>query len=301
MSASVSGHLHASQGSQWTEVDALISASAAIVDTLDESYRRIGGAAALVGSSIVGDGMLTDSYTYSNFGVLDTRHSTMQTSDTGEYNVQVLNVQNATYSMTVQEYLDGQYTKAGDEFSAAVDTYIDAASIFARAVKINELATAASTSGDIQDARALQDYITTNNILLTNSDITTFNTSVGDVEEAVQLYSAVAIMKEDTSTVAAIQQDADAAGRDYIYANDAIFYTSNNNLQWGFTGPDGNTAYNYTRSVDMGAWLLTNQSTLRNAGNNSDFYTSGPTQNDCFFATSAQQSDANHECYTGSP
>ena len=296
VSASVSGHLHANQ---WNEVDALISASNDIVNTLDDSYRRIAGAASLVGTSIVGDDMMTMSYTYSNFGVIDTRHSTMQSGDTGEYNTQILNVQNASYSMTVQEYLDGQYTKAGDEFNAAVDTFVDAASIFARAVKINELAVAAQTSGNTQDARALQDYINANNVLLTNSDITSYNNAMGSIEDTVQLYSAVAILKDDSTTVAQIQSDADAAGRDYIYADDAIYDDQTEHLNIGFTGPSGETQYDMVRSVNMSAYVTVNHSTLRNSATGTDFYESGPTRNDCFFATAAELADPTNACYNG--
>lgn len=293
VSASVSGHLHASQ---WSEVDALINSSQDVVDILDEGYRRIAGASALVGTNIVDDGVLTATYSYSNFGVIDYRQTLMDSTTTGTYNSNLTAVQNATYSMSVQEYLDGQYTKSQDEFNAAIDTYIDAASVFAKAVKVNELAAAAAASNNIQDARALQDYITNNSLSVTSTMMNDYNNSLGGVEGAVQLYSAIAILKEDSTTVASIQSDADAAGRDYIYANDAI-YTASNNLEWGFTGPDGDTAYNYTRQVDMSAYVTNNQSTIRNAGTSDNFYTDGPTQNSCFFATPEEKADPADPCY----
>ena len=78
--------------------------------------------------------------------------------------------------MTVQEYIDGQYIDGQEAFNAAIDTYIDAASVFAKAVRVNELATAAVTSGNVQDARALQDYINANNSAASQTQcITTYN------------------------------------------------------------------------------------------------------------------------------
>ena len=298
VSVSVSGHLHASQ---WSEVDGLIGASQDVVDILNEGYRRIGGAAALVGTNIVGDDMLTASYQYSNFGVLDTRQTLMDTATLGAYNNAISSVSNATYSMSVQEYLDGQYIKSQAEFDAAIDTYVAAASVFAKAVMVNNLASAAATSDNIQDARALQDYISDNNLGITTGMQSTYNNSIGDVEDAVQLYSAVAILKEDSTTVASIQGEADAAGRDYIYANDAIYDGQAAALQIGFTGPSGQTQYDMTRSVDMSAYVTVNSSTIRNAALGEDFFENGPTRNDCFFATSAQQSDPSDACYIGSP
>lgn len=283
--------------SQWTEIDNLITRSQDVVDILDEGYRRIGGASALVGTNIVADNMLTGTFSYSNFGVLDYRQTLMDSTTTGNYNVELSNVADAAYSMTVQEYIDGQYIDGQEAFNAAIDTYIDAASVFAKAVRVNELATAAVTSGNVQDARALQDYINANNLMLTNSMIDTYNTSIGSVEDTVQFYSAVAILKDDATSIAAIQSDADAAGRDYIYANDAI-YTSGNELQWGFTGPDGDTAYNFTRTVDMSPYVTTNLSTIRTAGRDDEFYTSGPTDaNTCYFATPEQKADPADPCY----
>ena len=296
VSVSVSGHLRASQ---WSEVDALIGASQDVVDILDEGYRRIAGAAALVGTSIVGDQMLTYSYQYSNFGVLDTRQTMMDTATLGAYNNAMSSVANATYTMSVQEYLDGQYIKSQDEFDAAIDTYVAAASVFAKAVMVNNLASAAATSDNIQDARALQDYISDNNLGITSGMQSTYNNSIGDVEDAVQLYSAVAILKDDSTTVASIQGEANAAGRDYIYANDAIYSGQAKALQIGFTGPSGQTQYDMTRSVDMSAYVTVNSSTIRNAAVGEDFYEDGPTRNSCFFATSAQQADPSNACYTG--
>jgi hypothetical protein len=156
---------------------------------------------------------------------------------------------------------------------------------------------AAEASGNVQDARALQDYIVANNVLLTNADITSYNNSMDGVEDTVQFYSAVAILKDDTTTVASIQSDADAAGRDYIYANDAIYDDLNSTLQWGFTGPSGQTQYDMIHSVDMSSYVTSNYSTIRNAGNSSDFYQNGPTQNECFFATPAEKADPAHPCY----
>ena len=297
MSVSVSGHLHAQ--SQWSEVDTLIGASQDVVDILDEGYRRIAGAGALVGTSIVGDNMMTGSFSYSNFGIIDYRRTMMDSTTINAYNNAMLSVENSTYSMSVQEYLDGQYTKTQGEFDAAIDTYVAAATVFAKAVRVNELAYAASQSDNVQDARAIQDYITDNTLAITGTMQTNYNDSISDVEDAVQLYSAVAILKEDSTTVASIQSDADTVGRDYIYANDAIYDGQAETLNIGFTGPSGQNQYNMTRSVDMSAYVTNNLSTIRGEGNTDDFYNDGPTRNTCFFATAAQQADPSDACYTG--
>lgn len=293
VSVSVSGHLQA----QWSEVDTLITNSQGVVDILDEGYRRIAGAGALVGTNIVGDDMLTGSFQYSNFGVIDTRQTLMDQNTLVLYNSAMNSVAGASYSMSVQEYLDGQYIKSQDEFDAAIDTYVAAASVFAKAVMVNNLASAASASENIQDARALQDYITDNSLSLSTNMQTAYNNSIDEVEDAVQLYSAVAILKDDTSSVASIQSDADAASRDYIYANDAIYDGQAMTLQVGFTGPSGQTQYDMARSVDMSTYVTNNLSTIRNAGTSDDFYQDGPTQNSCFFATSTDEQDPSNACY----
>jgi hypothetical protein len=293
VSVSASAHLQA----QWSEVDTLITNSQGVVDILDEGYRRIAGAGALVGTNIVGDAMLTGTFQYSNFGVVDYRQTLMDQNTLVLYNSALNSVAGASYSMSVQEYLDGQYIKSQDEFDAAIDTYVAAASVFAKAVMVNNLASAASASENIQDARALQDYITDNSLSLSTNMQTAYNNSIDEVEDAVQLYSAVAILKDDTTTVASIQSDADAASRDYIYANDAIYDGQAMTLQVGFTGPSGQTQYDMTRSVDMSTYVTNNLSTIRNAGTSDDFYQDGPTQNSCFFATSTDEQDPSNACY----
>jgi hypothetical protein len=293
VSVSASAHLQA----QWSEVDGLITHSQEVVDILDEGYRRISGAGALVGTNIVGDAMLTSTFEYSNFGVIDYRQTLMDQNTLVLYNSAMNSVAGASYSMSVQEYLDGQYIKSQDEFDAAIDTYVAAASVFAKAVMVNNLASAASASENIQDARALQDYITDNSLSLSTNMQTAYNNSIDEVEDAVQLYSAVAILKDDTTSVASIQSDADAASRDYIYANDAVYDGQAMTLQVGFTGPSGQTQYDMTRSVDMSAYVTNNWSTIRNAGTSDDFYQDGPTQNSCFFATSTDEQDPSNACY----
>ena len=298
VSVSVSGHL---QAQTWSEVDTLINKSQGVVDILDEGYRRIAGAGALVGTSIVGDDMLTGTFSYSNYGVIDYRQTLMTSTVINDYNSAMTAVENSSYTMSVQEYLDGQYIQSQEEFDAAIDTYVAAASVFAKAVMVNNLASAAETSGSIQDARALQDYITDNTLGLTTSMQTDYNNSIGEVEDAVQLYSAVSILKDDTTSVASIQSGADAAGRDYIYANDAIYDGQAETLAWGFTGPSEQTQYDITTTVDLSDFVTYNLSTIRGEGNTDDFYQDGPTQNSCFFATSDQQSDPSDACYVPAP
>ena len=289
VSASASGHLQA----QWSEVDTLITKSQGVVDILDEGYERIAGASALVGTSIVGDGMMTAN--------LNGDQTLMTSSALGDYNNAMTSVSNATYSVSVQDYLDGQYTATQAEFDAAVDTYVAAASVFAKAVMVNNLASAASASENIQDARALQDYISDNNLGITGIMQSDYNNSIDEVEDAVQLYSAVAILKDDTTTVASLQTDADNASRDYMYADDAVYDDQAETLEWGYTGPSAETQYNITTSVDMSAYVTNSISALETAASTDDFYNDGPTQNACFFATSAQQSDPSDACYNGSP
>ena len=289
VSASASGHLQA----QWSEVDTLITKSQGVVDILDEGYERIAGASALVGTSIVGDGMMTAN--------LNGDQTLMTSSALGDYNNAMTSVSNATYSVSVQDYLDGQYTATQAEFDAAVDTYVAAASVFAKSVMVNNLASAASASENIQDARALQDYISDNNLGITGIMQSDYNNSIDEVEDAVQLYSAVAILKDDTTTVASLQTDADNASRDYMYADDAVYDDQAETLEWGYTGPSAETQYNITTSVDMSAYVTNSISALETAASTDDFYNDGPTQNACFFATSAQQSDPLDACYNGSP
>ena len=297
VSVSVSGHL---QAQTWSEVDTLIGASQEVVDILDEGYRRVAGAGALVGTNIVGDDMLTGTFSYSNFGVIDYRQTLMTTSVLGDYNTAMASVSNASYTMSVQEYLDGQYITTQAEFDAAIDTYVAAASVFAKSVMVNNLASAASASENIQDARALQDYISDNNLGITGIMQSDYNNSIDEVEDAVQLYSAVAILKDDTTTVASLQTDADNASRDYMYADDAVYDDQAETLEWGYTGPSAETQYNITTSVDMSAYVTNSISALETAASTDDFYNDGPTQNACFFATSAQQSDPLDACYNGS-
>ena len=121
---------------QWNSFDDLVNASGSIAQTLNVGIRRIGGAgdSAAVGGIAADDGFLQPVY--------------MSEAQKNAYNVAVGDVQVDIFNKTAQEYLAEQSILAQDNFSAAVDAFVNAASPFIQATYVNALAAQVQASGD---------------------------------------------------------------------------------------------------------------------------------------------------------
>lgn len=255
---------------QWTSIDNLVTASDDIRATFDAGLKRVGG---VMSYAPVG-GISQDGY-------LTTVHMDQAKADA--YNNAVMEVQNDTFmQMDAEQYMANQQVTASDAFSAAVDNYVAASYIFIEATAVNNLAHDAQMSGDVAQAQAVQAYVTDNNVLITSQNVTDYNDALDTVELAGEVWATVEAVYADAQAVQGLQQMAIDNGFDFVDASDMFldrfqtgtevavveFLDGANNIHW--------------LTIDVSANLKTIQE-MNNAGSSSDFYTTGPTQDECFF------------------
>ena len=279
---------------QWSSVDNLVSASESIKTTFNAGIRRTAGVGvyAQVGG-IAGDGLMTPVH--------------MSYAQKDAYNSAIGEVQNDIFQKTAEEYLAEQSELAQGNFNAAVDAFVDAASVFVQATYVNALSAQVQASGDAVEGQALQAYVTDNNVLITTANVDIYNEALDTVELAAETWATVEAVYQDPQRVAGLQQMADNNGVDFLNANDLFL----DRFELG----NQNAIVEFTHDPNMTLWLATAVDTnlktvseIIDAGATDAFYTQGPTQNEevmcAYLGISANQSDPDLPCYvenTGAP
>ena len=272
---------------QWNSVDSLVNASESIKTTLNVGIRRIGGAGdvAAVGGIAQDDGFLQPVY--------------MTEAQKNAYNVAVGDVTIDVFNKTAEEYLAEQSILAQENFSAAVDAFVDAASPFIQATYVNALAAQVQTSGDAIQGQQLQSYLQNNNVLITSQNVTDYNSSLDTVELAAEIWGTVEAVYQDPTRVQNLQATADTANMDFLNADDLFLDR--------FSEVNESAAIVFTSGVNQGSVLfvdvasnLMTTAEIIDAGQISDFYTTGPTQDEqvlCEFTGTWQSNDSTMPCY----
>lgn len=273
---------------QWNSVDNLVIASESIKTTLNAGIRRIAGVEeyALVGGIAV-DGVMTPVQ--------------MTYQQAADYNTAIGEVQVDIFQKTAAEYLAEQSTLAQSNFNAAVDQFINAASPFIQATYVNALAAQVQTSGDAVQGQALQSYVTSNNLLITNNVVDEYNASLDSVELAAETWATVEAVYQDPNRVQGLQDAADALSYDFLNAGDLFldrFSEVNHSAAIVFSSGVIESSILF---VDVQSNLKT-VSEIIDAGTTASFYTTSPTQDTgtlCSFTNAWQIDDPNLPCYEG--
>ena len=265
---SVSGQTLA-EAQSWTTIDNLVNASGNIVTTFDGGIKAISGSLEYAPQG----GIMQD-------GSLTTWH--MKQEDALAYNTAVQDVQADNYSLSAAEYLAEQATQAQGNLDAAVGQYVNAASIFIEATRVAEMAQDAQLSGDATQAEAVQTYVNTNNVLITEQNVTEYNEALDTVELAAETWATIEAVYQNGNAVQELQAQADQFGVDFANANDMYldrFNMVNQSAVVDFSNASGQIAM---AVIDVSLNLKTIEE-MNTTGAQGGFYTTGPTANPCFF------------------
>lgn len=283
---------------QWTSVDNLVAASGSIATTLDKGIKRVGGYTGSAGAGHV-----------SPYSYLSVEATMLTSAQKDAYNAAIGEVQNDIFQKTAEEYFGEEYVNAQNAMDAAVDTYVAAVTPLAVATHISNMAQQVQLSGDAVQGQQLQAYVTNNNVLMTQTNVVDYNNSMQALQGAADQFAAVAAVYNDPQLIQNFQSMADADGVDFLNA-DALFLDRIEDPV-AFTGYAAAmvvdfTSMNSTMYVqDISTKLVTTEF-LNQAGAQSAFYTTGPTQditttcaivqNGTIFQT-YQSQDVNMPCY----
>lgn len=262
---------------QWTSVDNLVTASADITNTFDLGLRRVGGLIDLTGTGVIAPD-----------GYMDVETIQMTDAKAQAYNLALQEVQADVFSKTASEYYAEQYEIRQADFAAAVDNYVLASAIFMEAAYISELAAEVQLTGDAVLGQSLQAYITENSLSITTTMVSEYNSSMTAVGDAAEQWGAVAAVYNDPAALENLQAGVDAAGQDFMNANDTTYdHIAQESYITFFAG--NQVVLVETQFDHQGV-----TSDFIQAGNNSGFYLTGPTQDTCSFYPSP---DPANPCY----
>ena len=273
-----------SAAAQEQSLQNLIDTSGALKQTLDLGIKTIGGAMDLGQQGIIAPNGMPQAAFINQF-------------DADNYNASVRDVQAFSWGTSAQEYIDDQVQRANVDLSDALNAYVGATSVLIEVVKVNEMAIEAETTGDVNMQQEVTDYVTNNDVELDQVEIDTYNVALDDTVGAAQTFAAFTAVAVNGDAVNDMQTQADNVGQNFVNANDATFDNMTGDV--GVTFFQGNDL-NANILVNVG-YAFTSVSEVLQAGEVSQFYTTGPTANSCFFSTPEEFEDPNSACYSGPP
>lgn len=281
----------------WVSVDNLVQASSSISATLDAAIKRTGGAQALVFG-----GTVTPN------GYLEVPAVLLGEAQINDYNNALLAVQNDVFQKTAQEYFTEQYSISNQAFQASVDQFVSAVTPLAIAQHVGNMANQVQLSGDAIEGQQLQAYINnTPSAFLTSNDMTAFNDSLTAMQDAADQFAAVAAVYSDQQLIDNFQFNADSNNVDFLNADNVFLDRIENQALTGYAAAvvvDFTSTASLLLIQDISTNIETTQF-FNQAGVNSAFYTTGPTQNvetNCTIVDNAnafpyQSDDPDMPCY----
>jgi len=209
-----------------TEIDDVVAASQTIINTIKDARFAVSGMQHY-GST---GGITPD-------GFSDAYKLTQQSVDS--YNQALQAVKDATFYNAKMMFED-KHDEAMDNLSLAVDSFVLATEAIVEVVTVNEMATEANTT---EGQLAVQSYIQTNDVEITQAEVSAYNTSLDDVESYAQQAAAFLQASNDSYITSATDNEAQAynnasyeANVTYNAANDFLQVTWQSGYSHGYVG-----------------------------------------------------------------
>jgi hypothetical protein len=266
--------LLASVSAPANELDNLVNTSGQIADKLDLGIQYVGAATTMTAnnSGIAPLGMHYDAY--------------ISSEEVSAYNAALQNLGDfAAY--TAAEFLNDQGQIELGLMNDAIDDFADATVALISVVQVADMAAEAQQTNDIQKQEDLQDYVSTNDQLLTVSqdDVQAYNDSLEDVASHASNAVAYLAVAGNEGATDFLQQGADNAGVRFTEAKENLSYVASSRaVLLDFKAQNQGYGVWVDGTDAFGINLMLTRADVLLEGSNSDFYLNGPTQNSCFFS-----------------
>jgi len=267
--------LLASVSAPANELDNLVNASSTIASKLDLGIQYV-GAATVMSATNVG---------IAEFGVQTEAH--ISSAETEAYNSALQGMASFT-AYTASEFLNDQGQIEIGLLNDAVDTFAEITVDLATVVQVSDMAVEAQETQDIQKQEDLQDFVSSNEQMLTISaeDIQVYNESLDDVASHAANAAAYIAVASDEAASAWLQEGADNAGVRFTdAANNLSFAHQSKAVLLDFSAQNSSGYAVFVNGSDQfGIDLMLTRTEVLFNGADSDFYLNGPTQKKCFFS-----------------
>ena len=266
--------LLASVSAPANELDNLVNTSNTIAGKLDLGIQYV-GAATVMGPTSLG---------IAEFGVQTEAHISSQ--EATAYNNALEGIANFT-AYTAAEFLNDQGQIEIGLLNDAVDTFAEITVELATVVQVSDMAVEAQQTDDVQKQEDLQDFVSSNEQMLTIApeDIEVYNDSLDDVATHAANAAAYLAVASDEGATAWLQEGADNAGVRFTDAAENLSFAHQSRaVLLDFSAQNQGYAVWVDGTDAFGINLMLTRADVLLNGSNSDFYLNGPTQKKCFFS-----------------
>lgn len=181
------------------------------------------------------------------------------------YNTSLNAVANVTY-YDAAAYLEDQGNQAIDSMNDAISSFVEATLAIVTVLAVNDMAETAQSTGDAKDAQALQDFMGSNDVELTQAEIDSYNTSLTDVEGYAQDAAAYFATASNDDFVSELNSASDQYGNSFVSAQSAFdSATGYLTVEWA----------NASVSIDLNAYYKS-IADIYTEGEASSFYQTSP-------------------------
>ena len=242
---------------QANEIDDLVNTSASLVSQIDRGVM-------LVGAAIENNGNIGTP------GLSASAHISQQQVDA--YNSALASMANYMPYGDAQTFLEDMAYSELDQMHDAVDSFTGAVMELNTVIQVNDMAEQAQTP---DDRAAVQDFTLANDLQISQETVNTYNQSLDDIEthsNNAGAYLGVAANKEATTF---LQQGAENNNSNFETAS--LSYDAGQ--QWvKVSWMTGNATAVFVNGSNFGMDLYLSESEILSLGQQSEFYTNGPTQ-----------------------
>ena len=255
--------LVSSLGAQATELDDLLTASAAIVDQINTGILMSGAAQ---GYAYTGAGI-------SNGTLAGTSH--ISAAQVTAYNEALTGMTTYLPYGSAQQYLEDQAATELDAMNDAIGEFTAVVVDMLAVQEISEMATAAATP---DEEAALQDYVAANTDTLTidQTDADAYNQSVDDIETHANAAGAFLGVAANEDAVAFLDQGA-MDNNTTVESNTLSYSASNQAVSIAWTSGNPATSVYVNGSDVFNINLYVSNADILTAGETSALYLTGPT------------------------
>ena len=127
------------------------------------------------------------------------------------YNAALEDVSRANYRNIAEQVVDAAIHDSMDDLHAGVDDLVEAVTsmseVFVVAEKAEEAQSEANTTENVEQQEALQEYINTNDVEITQADVEQYNESLGVIEEAAQSAAVFISVAQDEVFMDGLNED----------------------------------------------------------------------------------------------
>lgn len=194
-------------------------------------------------------------------------------SEVANYNNDIDIFRAARIQSALDQFVETETWDADMDMHTAVDSFVEASVAVMEVVRVAEVAETAQTTMETDEAAGLelqsnlQEYVQSNSVELTETEVTDYNESLDMVEEAVATFTAYLVVNSSSDIKSSLQESMNAAESFADATSEINFSYTDSGAQVAFTFATAQAGVTETFNIDVSAYL--------SSINNQEFFDAG--------------------------